>query len=84
MNIDCSLKNIPIPPDRVYKKGLLAKVESVVRRMRWKAFFFLRGEQMEDAGDNLFGFKTRKSPPPIAEMKGFEDDLVSMVEKRGL
>ena len=80
MNIDCSLKNIPIPPDDVYRKDLLAKVESVVRRMRWKAFFLLNGQGGSNAPDNCFGFKSRNSPPHVAEMKAFEDDLVKMME----
>ena len=51
LNIDYSLKNIPIPWADSYKRRLIEKVESVIRRMRWKAFFFLKGsEEMEDEG----------------------------------
>ena len=51
MNIDYSLKNIPIPSADSYKRRLIEKVESVIRRMRWKAFFFLKGsEEVEVEG----------------------------------
>jgi len=35
------MKIIPIPPKDTYKISLLEKVESVIKRMRWKALFFL-------------------------------------------
>ena len=35
-----SLGNIPIPSADSYRKRLVEKVKSVIRRMRWKAFFF--------------------------------------------
>lgn len=34
-----SMKNIPIPPRNSYLKSLIEKVESVIKRMRWKAHF---------------------------------------------
>ena len=35
-----SLKNIPVPSRTSYKLQLSAKIESVIKRMRWKAHFF--------------------------------------------
>ena len=34
-----------------------------------------------NASKNTFGLKSRKNPPPIPEIKAFEDDLVRMIEK---
>ena len=77
-----SLKNIPIPAASAYRRALIEKVESVLKRMRWRAFFFLRGENSGDNGeDEKFGFKSRKCPPQIEEMRPFEDDIVRLVEK---
>ena len=42
---DCSLKNIPIPSRDNYMRNLIEKVEGVLKRMRWKAHFFLKGEK---------------------------------------
>ena len=49
--------------------------------MRWKAFFFLKGEKNDSWDDTCFGFQSRKSPPQAEELKGFEEDLTKLVEK---
>ena len=76
---DYSLKNIGVPSKDTYRLCLIEKVESVVTRMRWKADFFLNGQSKYER--NNFGLKSKKSPPPVKEMKGFEEDLVLMVER---
>ena len=43
--LEYSLKNIPIPSRDNYLRNLIEKVESVLKRMRWKAHFFLKGEK---------------------------------------
>ena len=60
-----SLKNIPIPSQRKYMKTLISKVESVVRRMRWKAFFYERKTKPEEEEDFFFnyGFNTETGAP---------------------
>ena len=40
VNFNYSLKNIPIPSNNLYLKTLIDKVSSLIRRMRWKAYFF--------------------------------------------
>lgn len=81
-------KNIPLPSCREYTKILLEKVESVIKRMRWKAFFFLNNDDNteestnEDAGtpNETYGLKSKRTPPVINEMIKFEQDMLSMVE----
>ena len=64
LDIDYSLKNIPVPSAKVYRKALIKKMESVVKRMRWKAWFFLKDDQADEADlDNTRVFKSRKCPP---------------------
>ena len=36
-----SLKNIPVPSRTSYKLQLIDKIEILIKRMRWKAHFFL-------------------------------------------
>ena len=50
--------------------------------MRWKALFFLKDQECneETTREEKFGFKSRKCPPQIDEMKPFEDDLLAMIE----
>lgn len=81
LNLNYSLKNIPTPSLNTYRKRLIEKVESVIKRMRWKAFFFDRDEDDKDMDTNSnFGLKSRKCPPQVADMKEFEHDLLHMVE----
>ena len=81
VRFDYSTKNIPIPLRNSYLKSLIEKVESVIKRMRWKAFFFDRNEQDNDDAINNdnFGFKSRKCPPQNSELDKFEADLLDMV-----
>ena len=78
LGIDYSLKNIPVPSNNEYKIQLISKVESVIKRMRWKSMEFLGmldGEKKE-----TYGFKSRKCPPVIKELEKFEGDLRKMVK----
>ena len=77
INIDYSLKNIPIPSKFQYKKQLVSKVASFASRLRWKAFFILNpaaGRQKK-----TFGFRSLAKTPPVPELKQFEDELFSLV-----
>ena len=84
------MKNIPIPPRNIFMIRLIDKVESVIKRMRWKAFFFLNPEDanhdsknddtLHNPADGKFGFRSRKCPPQIQELKPFEDDMLKMIE----
>ena len=40
INFAYSLKNIPTPSRRSYLKSLMNKVESFLRKIRWKAYFY--------------------------------------------
>ena len=56
-----SMKNIPIPPRNSYLKKLIEKTESLIKRMRWKAFFFGRNNEKDkdnndDNETNNYGF----------------------------
>ena len=82
VNFNYSLKNIPILSANTYKKRLIEKVESITKRMRWKAFFFqtnsgdLKETQLKE---ETFGFKSRKCPPQIDNLKPFEEDLLRLI-----
>ena len=76
---DYSLKNIPIPSRDNYLRNLIEKVESVLKRMRWKAHFFLKGEKSQEK-TNFFGLPSNKTPPTILELKAFEEDVLKIIE----
>ena len=63
VNIDYSVKNIPIPSKRLYLKTLLDKLENFIKRLRWKAFYFDKKQEKLDSDFDSFGFKTEKKHP---------------------
>ncbi len=80
VNLGYSTKNIPIVQPKEYLKCLVEKTESFLRRVRWKAYHFLKPTQPE-AAKETFGFNTTKSPPPIKELEAFESKMLSLVQR---
>lgn len=74
-----SMKNIPIPPRNTYMKSLIEKIESVIKRMSWKAFFYDKPDT-EDRTDNKFGFRSKTCPPQHNDLSKFEADLLNMAK----
>ena len=83
MNFGYSLKNIPIPSSTSYKLKLIEKIESFIKRMRWKAHFFLQENEEDQEGMKRenYGFMTRKCPPQCADLDNFEKDLMNVINK---
>ena len=82
VSLPYSWKNIPMPSADAYRKKLVVMVESVIKRMRWKAFFFLHGggDEEKQESDANYGLKSRKCPPLVDELKPFEEDMLKLVE----
>ena len=51
---------IPIPSKRSYKLQLMDKIDQVIKRMRWKAFFYTN--RSEDTKET-YGLKSLTVPP---------------------
>lgn len=75
---DYSLKNIPLPSRNTYLNRLMASVEATIKRMRWKAYFFLNPHDKTDVTN--FRISTKKCPPSNVLLEPFEDELFKMVE----
>ena len=73
-----SLKNVPIPTKDGYLRELLSKTEDFIQRVRWKSFFYLKGDDNAPIKET-FGFKTPHNAPQIQELIPFEHDLTSMI-----
>ena len=85
LQFDYSYKNIPLPSNRSYKLQLIEKVEMVIKRMRWKAYFYEQNnnkseEKEEEAKPETYGLKTLHCPPLIKELIPFENELFEMVK----
>ena len=77
--IKYSLKNIPIPSRESNQLNLIDKIESLVKRMRWRVFYYLNQQKCDNNINETFGFKSRKRPPPSSDLIPFEKDLSDMV-----
>ena len=79
--INYSTKNIPLPSKKLYLKSLTEKVEKLIKRMRWKAFFYENEEFEPNVSDKVnYGFKTHKCPPQHQDLANFENDLLEMIQ----
>ena len=84
-NFGYSLKNIPLPSEKTYLKCLMEKVESFLKRLRWKAHFFEKSAENDNEGtDSNFGFKSNKTPPQNEHLNAFEDDLYKALNLKTL
>ena len=84
LQLDYSYKNIPIPPERSYKLQLMDKIELVIKRMRWKAYFYDKGNKNNN-NDNenipeTYGLKTQQCPPQVKELTAFENELLELIK----
>ena len=82
-SLDYSPKNMPIPGKDSYLKALIDKTENLIRRMRWKVFFFEKdmneSEDCTQTVSNHFGFKSDNNPPAHKELTQFENDLFNVI-----
>ena len=73
------MKNIPIPSNQSYLKSLFGKLESFIKRLTWKVFYFDTAEHEEiDSRPEGYGFKSEKTPPQHEDLGAFERDLYEM------
>ena len=77
-----STKNIPFTKQKQYKIQLIEQVEALIRRMRWKATFFLSQSQVEDEPIKIqnYGLKSLKCPPVVKELSQFEYELLQLAK----
>ena len=47
-NFGYSLKNIPTPNQRTYKLQLIEKIELFIKKLGWKAIFFINNSKEND------------------------------------
>ena len=82
-----SVKTIPIPPNDLYLYKLIQKTEEFIKNLRWKAIFFLifffkTNESLDNTSEKqyYYNLKSNRCPPPVEELKEFENDLWRAVE----
>ena len=71
LELDYSLKNIPIPREEKYLKYLSEKIGLLVRRMLWKVHFFDKRQDSNEENRGNFGFKSPNTPSSNDYIKPF-------------
>jgi len=77
-DIEYSTKKHPAGIQNAYLQALIAKTESLIQRMRWRAFFFLNSTN--DTTKESYGSKSKRSPPHVKELNEFEDCMLDMIQ----
>ena len=80
-NFGYSTNNTPITTERQYKLTLVEKIEVVIKRMRWKAFYFEQNDTCNNSKNIYYGLISDKTPLPMKLLEMFEKDLCKIVEK---
>ncbi len=80
-NLSYSMKNIPLHSKDTYLKKLIQQTESFIKRLRWRAYWFLKtdDEPDEQQSEEKYGFKSPVTPPQIPELVDFEHDMYNMI-----
>ena len=70
------MKNIPIPSRNLYQLQSIDKIESVIKRLLWKALFFLTNtyDTNDDMNKETYGFKPKHHPGVIKKLETFEKE----------
>ena len=95
VNFKYSLKNVPVPGKKAYCKLLIEKVEAVIKRMRWKAFYYEKsikesaevcnspvstGSPKNEKGDCYQSkFPSKYCPPQNQLLNAFENDMYDLI-----
>ena len=66
-----------VPSKSSYKLKLIDKIENVIKRMRWKAHFFINGDFTKT---ETYGFKSKLYPFQIKELDTFKKDLFQLLK----
>lgn len=77
-NFGYSLKNIPVPDEKVYRQMVIASADKTLARMRWRAWHYLNPH--EPRIKNTFGFPTCNPAPKPEELEEFEEKFIELVK----
>ena len=74
------MRNIPTPSHQSYQLLLIDKIETVIKRMRWKAYFFMENKAptLEKQRKVTDRFKSKHHPNQSKYSEAFEKDLFNI------
>ena len=78
VNLEHSVKDIPVPSRKEYQQMMISSFEKFRRNLRWKVIHFFNPNQSKTK--ETYGFKSIKNPSQPKEVKDFENDLIDMIK----
>ena len=66
---------MPIPDKTTYSIKKIEKIESLIKRIKWKTHFSLNKKDLHMVKKETFGFKTLYYPPHVQKLEPFEKYL---------
>ena len=79
VNLGYSVKNIPFANEQNYQSVLVESIDAVIKRMRWKAIFYMSRNEDSPHPEN-YGLPTSKCPGQVKEMTQFENELILLAK----
>ena len=76
------MKKISIPDIISYQVKLIEKIKSVLKRVLWKAHFFLNQSKKQDNIKTTYGFKSKLHPQQHPDLEAFEEKLCDIMKFR--
>ena len=74
-----SARNIPLTSRKEYMEMVIQALEKFNRNISWRVHFKMNPPSASNEKET-FGFNSSRAPPRIKELKGFEKDLVKLVQ----
>ena len=79
LDINYSLKNIPIPSNESHLIKLIEKIGGVVKRMRWRTHSLFQEKRETDIRGEDFRFKSKNIPPQCKHMEAFKKEFQDII-----
>ena len=78
VNLQGSVKNIPIPSPKVYLMMLINSIETLCREMEWAANIFLNPRSKTTK--RTFNFRSIRNPEKVKDLVKFKSDMLKIVK----
>ena len=76
---DYSMKNVPIPSERLVQLEFLNSIHKLSKKMSWRAKRHLQPELFQNKKET-YSLNTSKAPPYIEELKFFHNELCDLAK----
>ena len=80
MNVDFSVKNIPLTDEKTYREMMIRAIEKFQRNLAWRVWHKLNPNN-GNRKKETYNFISTNPSPHLAELKDFKNDLMELLQK---